>query len=198
MTHDVRSSFATVGDASEAKRVGAAGVHGRTRLVQWFRCWRKPIRHWIGANNAVSPAEVDDLVQEVFVRLLRYSDEVVVKDPQAYLFRIAANVVHEWRTRCRVRMPHDDVWLDELVGESADEPHHDFARAKVSQCLLAALERLPTRQREILLMHVHEDLTYKQIAERRGLTYRTVLRDLTRAYATLRMRLPSPDQFSLE
>lgn len=198
MAHDPRISSATVCNAPDGERAGEPDDNGRTRLVHWFRCWRKPIRHWIGANKAVSSAEVDDLVQEVFMRLMRYSDDVVVKDPQAYLFRIAANVVHEWRTRCRVRMQHDDVWLDDLTGESTDEPHNDFARAKASQCVLAALERLPARQREILLMHVHEDMTYKQIAERRGLTYRIVLRDLTRAYATLRMQLPSPDELAAE
>ena len=129
---------------------------------------------------------------------MRYSDEVVVKDPQAYLFRIAANVVHEWRERCRVRMPHDDIWLDELQGASADEPQNDYARETLSRCVWAAIERLPARQREILLLHVNEGMTYKQIAKRRGLTYRIVLRDLTRAYATLRMQLPSPDQLSAE
>ena len=49
------------------------------------------------------------------------------------------------------------------------------------------------RQREFLLMHVNDGLTYKQIAEQRGLTYRIVLRDLTRAYAALRRHLVAED-----
>ena len=55
------------------------------------------------------------------------------------------------------------------------------------------MDRLPPRQREVLLLHVNEGLTYKQIAQQRGLTYRIVLRDLTRAYSTLRMQLRLED-----
>jgi RNA polymerase sigma factor (sigma-70 family) len=57
----------------------------------------------------------------------------------------------------------------------------------------AAVDRLPPRQREVLLLHVNEGLTYKQIAQQRGLTYRIVLRDLTRAYSTLRIQLRLED-----
>jgi DNA-directed RNA polymerase specialized sigma24 family protein len=45
----------------------------------------------------------------------------------------------------------------------------------------------------VLLLHVNEGLTYKQIADRLGITYRIVLRDLTYAYGALRMRLKADD-----
>jgi RNA polymerase sigma factor (sigma-70 family) len=57
----------------------------------------------------------------------------------------------------------------------------------------AAVDRLPKRQREVLLLRVNEGLTYKQIAERLQVTPRIVLRDLTRAYSQLRMRLDPDD-----
>ena len=52
---------------------------------------------------------------------------------------------------------------------------------------------LPQRQRIVLLLHVNEGMTYKQIASRLGLTYRAVLRDLTRAYSQLRLQLNAED-----
>jgi DNA-directed RNA polymerase specialized sigma24 family protein len=42
-------------------------------------------------------------------------------------------------------------------------------------------------------LYVEDGLTYKQIAERKNLTYRIVLRDLTRAYAALREHLVRQD-----
>src|ERR1041384_2977728 len=87
------------------RRATATSVLGRTRLIDWFKRWRKPIRSWIAANKCVPSGDVDDLTQEVFLRLLRYSDEVLVQNPQGYLFRVASNVVSEWRQRCRVRLP---------------------------------------------------------------------------------------------
>jgi RNA polymerase sigma-70 factor (ECF subfamily) len=90
-------------------------------------------------------------------------------------------------------MPHDDTWLDDLQIAAADEPENAFARDSANQYLRAAVNRLPARQREALLLRVNEGMTYKQIAQARGLTYRIVLRDLTRAYATLRKQLQSRD-----
>jgi RNA polymerase sigma factor (sigma-70 family) len=172
----------------ETPRAGRDG-----RLIEWFGKWRKPIRSWLRNRASVPPGDIDDLAQEVFLRLLRYSDDIAVDNPQGYLFRIAANVANEWRERSRVRKPHDDSWLEELQIESGDEPENAFARSRSNEYVQAAVDRLPPRQREVLLLHVNEGLTYKQIAQQRGLTYRIVLRDLTRAYSTLRMQLRLED-----
>jgi RNA polymerase sigma-70 factor (ECF subfamily) len=163
------------------------------RLIEWFGKWRKPIRSWLRNRASVPPGDIDDLAQEVFLRLLRYSDDIAVDNPQGYLFRIAANVANEWRERSRVRKPHDDSWLEELQIEAGDEPENAFARSRSNEYVQAAVDKLPPRQREVLLLHVNEGLTYKQIAQQRGLTYRIVLRDLTRAYSTLRMQLRLED-----
>ncbi|MDY6946009.1 MAG: RNA polymerase sigma factor [Pseudomonadota bacterium] len=163
------------------------------RLIEWFGKWRKPIRSWLRNRASVPPGDIDDLAQEVFLRLLRYSDDITVDNPQGYLFRIAANVANEWRERSRVRRPHDDSWLEELQIESGEQPENAFSRSRTNEYVQAAVDRLPPRQREVLLLHVNEGLTYKQIAQQRGLTYRIVLRDLTRAYSTLRMQLRLED-----
>lgn len=163
------------------------------RITVWFDRWRKPIRSWFSSRASVPRAEVDDLAQEVFLRLLRYSDDVAVENPQGYLFRIAANVANEWRDRSRVRQPHDRSWLDELQVDPADQPDNAVFQNRVSKHLQNAVNRLPKRQREVLLLHVNEGLTYKEIADRLGVTYRIVLRDLTRAYAALRMQLKAED-----
>lgn len=163
------------------------------RLISWFKRWRKPIRQWLSHRSSVPAADLDDLAQEVFLRLMRYSDEIAVDNPQGYLFRIAANVANEWAERARHRMPHDDSWLEDLQVEFSDEPENAIAREFAHKHLEAAVNRLPRRQREVLLLHVNEGLTYKQIAKLQGLTYRVILRDLTRAYSQLRMQLRLDD-----
>ncbi|MBM0108663.1 RNA polymerase sigma factor [Steroidobacter sp. S1-65] len=169
-------------------------THARNgRVSVWFGRWRKPIRSWFSSRASVPRAEVDDLAQEVFLRLLRYSDDVAVENPQGYLFKIAANVANEWRDRSRVRQPHDRSWLDELQIDPSDQPDNAMFQSRVSNHLQSAVDQLPQRQREVLLLHVNEGLTYKQIADRLGVTYRIVLRDLTRAYASLRMQLKGQD-----
>jgi RNA polymerase sigma factor (sigma-70 family) len=166
-----------------------SAVLARDHLAEWFHKWRKPIRSWLGDRCAVPSGEVDDLAQEVFLRLLRYSDDIAIDNPQGYLFRIAANVANEWRERCRVRKPHDDSWLDELEIEHEFEPENILAHEQLDAHVRAVVDTLPPRQRLILLMHVNDGRTYKEVAQQLGLTYRIVLRDLTQAYSTLRMQL---------
>ena len=159
------------------------------KLTEWFLKWRKPIRGWLRDRAGVPRSEIDDLAQEVFMRLMKYAQDTEVDNVQGYLFRIASNVAAEWRDRARVRYAHDPEWLDGLVGESEDEPQAILEQEFESGHIQAAVDRLPPRQREVLLMHVNEGRTYKQIAADRDLTYRIVLRDLTRAYSTLRSEL---------
>jgi RNA polymerase sigma-70 factor (ECF subfamily) len=168
------------------------------RLVAWFKRWRKPIRQWLSHRSSVPTADLDDLAQEVFLRLLRYSDDVAIDNPQGYLFRIAANVANEWQERARHRKPHDDSWLEDLQVEFSEEPENTIARQVAREYMQEAVNKLPRRQREVLLLHVNEGLTYKQIAERQGLTYRVILRDLTRAYSQLRMQLKQDDLGDME
>jgi RNA polymerase sigma factor (sigma-70 family) len=164
-----------------------------TRIVEWFEAWRRPLCAWLRRRASVPPADIDDLAQEVFLRLLRYSDDTAIENPQGYLFRIAANVANEWRERARVRHPHDHAWLEELQIDANKQPENATRTEDRDRLVQAAVQLLPPRQREILLLHVNDGLTYKQIAAARGLTYRIVLRDLTKAYSSLRLQLNVED-----
>lgn len=156
------------------------------RLTQWFEVWRGAMKRWLSSRSAIQAADLDDVAQEVFLRLLRYSNDAVVEYPQSYLFRIATNVVNEWRERARNSLPHDDVWLADLQIEPEAEPESSVEHDLVNKYVRRAVSLLPPRQRQVLLLHIREDLTYKQIAVKLKLTPRVVRRDIARAYADLR------------
>ena len=195
-----RQSYGESRDSSRAQAEDAKDEHSlpktdnpNNRFAQWFREWRKPVRHWLSRRAAVPAAELDDLAQEVFLRLLRYSEKTAVENPLGYLLRIAGNVASEWRERARIAKPHEQSWLDELLIEPEQEPQNSVSQARTDESVQEAVDRLPRRQRDVLLLRVNEGLTYKQIADRLGLTPRVVLRDLTRAYSQLRMQLDPDD-----
>jgi DNA-directed RNA polymerase specialized sigma24 family protein len=52
--------------------------------------------------------DASDLSQEVYLRLLRVPDATLVRQPRAYLFRIAANVLYEFH----MRQQHESVTFD--------------------------------------------------------------------------------------
>lgn len=160
-----------------------------TRIEQWFKEWRKPVRQWLSRRAAVPAAELDDLSQEVFVRLLRYSERTVVENPLGYLLRIAGNVASEWRERARIARPHDQEWLDDLQIDPEQEPESSVSRVRMHETVQKALSKLPLRQQQVMLLRMNEGLTYKQIAQRLGLSPRVVLRDLANAFTELRLHL---------
>ena len=100
-------------------------------LSDWFRRWRSPLRRFLVAKGATRVADLDDISQEVFLRLLRYDSAEVIEHPQAYLQRIAANVAAEWAVRAHHRSQHDPRWLDALISEgSLEDEHGDQAAAQ--------------------------------------------------------------------
>jgi RNA polymerase sigma-70 factor (ECF subfamily) len=170
------------------------GLGGRNeRITRLFENFSGYIRARLRRRRTLPAADVDDLTQEVFLRLLRYCDETAIKDPAAYLIRMTTNVANEWGERARVRLPHDDATLAELQCDPDEEPENVQARADLNRSVQAALSQLTSRRREVLLLHFEEGLTSKQIAERRGLTHRVVVRDLYRSYRALRLRLKTEE-----
>lgn len=163
---------------------GAAGG-----LTDWFREWQRPLRRFLERRHAGSAADIDDIAQEVFLRLLRYERSELIDCPQAYLFRIAANVSADWAARASRRMPHRSEWLAELVDTLT--PEIELERAGSDEQLRRALEALPPRCREILRLHFGSGIAHKDIASRLGVTRKIVKRDTARAYACLRMSLES-------
>ncbi len=164
----------------------------RSRLAEWFRELGVPLKRFIAARRGAVPMDIDDVAQEVFLRLLRSANGEDISDPRAYLFKIASNVASEWSMRARNRLPHESSWLDELVDDS--NIAKEMERSERHSKLYGALNDLPPRAREILRLRFGEGLAHGAISTRLGVTQRVVKRDMLRAYATLRFILdPTQD-----
>ena len=146
------------------------------------------MRHWLSSQSSVPMTDLDEVAQEVFSRLSRYSDDTLVECPQSFVLRIAANVVDEWQAQT-AEMPTNVVAVS---ADSLDESD-TLARQAIAARLRTAIEKLPPRQQQVLTMHIEQDLSYKQIALTLGLAPRIVRRDLARAYAHLRAGLSTAD-----
>jgi RNA polymerase sigma factor (sigma-70 family) len=156
-------------------------------IADWFRRWRAPLRRFLVGRGAVRVADLDDIAQEVFLRLLRYRTSELLAQPQAYLFKIAANVAAEWAIRARHRFQHEPHWLDSLAAEERVEDA--FESAVVQNEIRRAVDTLTVRERHIIKLHFEAGLTHAQIAERLGISLRVVRRDFERSYSKLRSEL---------
>jgi RNA polymerase sigma factor (sigma-70 family) len=158
-----------------------------SELFDRFRTWRGPLRKVLLSRGSLPASDLDDVGQEVFLRLLRYQNADLIEHPQAYLFKMASNVAGEWAMRAQRRHPHDAQWLAELRATS--QPDRELEQEAARADLHAALERLPARQREVLRLSFGEGLGRADIARQLKVSERVVKRDLLHAYQRLRTEL---------
>ncbi len=128
-----------------------------------------------------SPAEADDVVQEVFLRVLRDPPAALTAaDPhaaRAYLVRMATHVVvSRWRRRRR----ESDRALETLAEPAADAP--DLA---LRRDMSRSFARLTPRERELLWLAYVEGVPHAEIAEALGLARGSIKVLLFRARARL-------------
>lgn len=139
--------------------------------------------------------EADDLVQETYLRLLRAHDcqGDAIANPEAYLFTVALNLAREQAVRRRWSLlPIEE--LENITTLLADEESVEDAaeRAQRRQRLQALLRTLPERTRAVLVMQYRDGLSYKQIAERMGVSPHMVKKHVVRGLSVCRRALADP------
>jgi len=159
----------------------------RDELVgDWYDRWHSLVVRLLSTRLA-DRAEVQDLAQEVFLRLLRVDTIDLVRNPRAYLYRVAVNVAGEWRLRARQRKPHTSEELDELV--SVENLERSLEERQTGDAVRRALSGLPSTWRQVLVLHCRDDMTYEQIADHLGITRRMVKRYVAKGYAEMREQM---------
>jgi len=121
-----------------------------------------------------------DLAQEAFARMVARWRRI--DDPPAYLYRVATNLVRRaWRTRAS-----DRSMIDAVAAASPDEqPGPDAERVSVK----AAVDALPRRLRDVVLLHYYADLSVDAVASAVGRPAGTVKRQLSEARVLLATQL---------
>jgi RNA polymerase sigma factor (sigma-70 family) len=143
-------------------------------------------------------AETEDLTQRVFVRLLGVEDLRTIDHAEAYVFTIAANLVKDrGRTLARSGIqdaPEPDF---ELAGEAMRDLVEDrspervlIGREALSQ-VLATLDELGDKTREIFILFRLENMKQREIAELLGIGQSTVEKHVMKATLHLANRYGS-------
>lgn len=136
----------------------------------------------------VSDSElVEDLVQESYARMLARSDGDPIQQPQAYLFRVAGNLMADIYRRDPTHGQVHSFDVDDIPvrPEQEDAPR----LADLQQQFEQALAELPSRCRDVFIMRRFDDLDTSEVATRMGISHRMVQKYLSRAVAHLHTRL---------
>jgi RNA polymerase sigma-70 factor (ECF subfamily) len=135
-----------------------------------------------------NPAEAEDVVQDVFVRVLQRQRQLGgIVEVRPWLVRIAWNLALDRRRRVRPEQM-DEIFAEGLV--SPDLPADQaLAEAGRIRQVLAAMERLPKKERQALLLSAMDELSSAEIGAILGRSESSVRSLLFRARAHLRERL---------
>jgi RNA polymerase sigma-70 factor (ECF subfamily) len=137
------------------------------------------------------PADAEDAVQETFVRAYRYLASYREQDRfRAWLWRILVNRCRTLAVdRSRRPQPRDLAQYPDLVDPAS--PDADLDRAMLRRELAAALASLPADQREAVLLHLVEGLSYPEISAATGAGVSALKMRVHRACERLRTLLSS-------
>ncbi|MCJ2185114.1 sigma-70 family RNA polymerase sigma factor [Novosphingobium sp. 1949] len=145
----------------------------------------KALRGWF-ARRLSSEADIDDAVQDVWLRTHEHLESGTVENERAYVFTAARSVLTDRARRASVR--------HEQAHESLEEIHHPVEWITPERVILGEeaiamvmhrLENMPEKTRDIFILHRFENMTYREIANAMGLSISAVEKHIMKALLDL-------------
>jgi RNA polymerase sigma factor (sigma-70 family) len=142
------------------------------------------------ARRLRSVADARDVAHEAYVRLLRVKRKDLIRDPQAYLYRIAVNILYEFELKKKA----DAIGLArcaECLTAEADygHPEQDAELLQARKRIEAVLGELTPRCRAVFILYRRDGLSYKEIGARVGISTNMVKKYLVRGLRHCREHL---------
>lgn len=156
----------------------------------------QPLRHALAryfGRRIQDGAEVEDLVQEVFARIVGRNSERPVENLASYVYQTAASVLADRARRRSVRRASAHVAFDaERDGGLDIDPERILCGRQDLDAAIAALLSLPERTRTIFILHRIEGLRSRDVAAQLGISVSAVEKHMMRAIRHLSDKVGGP------
>ena len=151
------------------------------------------LRRFLATRLHRARQDVPDLVQEVYMRLLRVERPDSIRNPEAYLFTIANHVLYQHTLR-KVTA-HEATTLDDV--DPALDPGADPAsQAELQQRLQEvdrALGQLSHKAQAALILYRRDGLSLEEVATHLGVSLAMVKKYLAKAVLHCRQQMPTDE-----
>jgi RNA polymerase sigma-70 factor (ECF subfamily) len=145
------------------------------------------LRRFLSARMRNAAADAQDLMQEIYLRLLRIKDQDAIRNPEAYLFTIASHVLHQHALKSKAqpesRDPLDLVAYRESRSAHDTDPADELHARQRLEAICKGLEAVSPRACATLLMYRCEGLTLEEIGKRLGVSRPMAKKYLLKALA---------------
>jgi RNA polymerase sigma factor (sigma-70 family) len=136
-------------------------------------------------------SDASDLTQEVYLRFLRADRDELIRNPEAYLYTVAVNLLREqsvlerrWANAVDASEPPTDPALVNFR-----TPEEEVDREARMARITTLIEALPPKFQAVLVLQYRDGLTYQEIAAQLGVTIHTVKKYVMQGLALCRKRL---------
>lgn len=157
---------------------------------------RDALARFLRARLGGAP-DVEDLLQDLYLKVSAVSPEIEIRDARAFLYRLASNLLLDRRRSALRGAARDGAWrmTSHVVGAYEDIDDAPSAEAVVASrerlsALIAALETLPRKTATIFRMHKFDGLSYAEVAARLGISRSSVEKHMMDALRILAARAP--------
>lgn len=141
--------------------------------------------------------DVEDLLQDLYLKVSAIEPGHEVRDPRAYLYRLASNLMMDrWRSARRTAA-RDGAWrqVAHRIGVTEDMDDAPSAEAVVASrerlaALMAALPSLPEKTQRVFRMHKFEGVSYADVASTLGISRSSVEKHMMEALRVLTAKVP--------
>ena len=148
------------------------------------------IRRFVGSSETAQ-----EIVQEAFLRTYRQRESVTTL--RAFLFSTARNLAaNEYRHRRTVERSALGDFDDSRVKTEHESPETALLRDERNRLIQEAIDRLPPQCRAAFALRVFHECSYKEVADRLGISAKTVekhiARGLRETHSYLKRRYDAP------
>ena len=158
------------------------------------------------ASTIAPPKEIEDIVQETYIRICEISNEEPINNPRSFMYRIVKNLAldHVKRAESRLSTSLDDNWNDDiqdLIEHVGDDPTFNTVAAKEEfELFCMAVRQLPIQCRRVFVMKKVYGYSQKEIAGALKISESTVEKHISfgikRCYLFMNFQLKSQPEIS--
>jgi RNA polymerase sigma factor (sigma-70 family) len=162
----------------------------RIFVGELYQSHNKRLLRFLAQRIRNATFNASDLAQEVYLRLSRIGRPQTIREPQAYLFRVARNVIFDHQLGLAATQAQEDDYTEseeDLV--AAPDPAAQLEQRQRLELINVLLEGLPPRARAIFLMHRAYGHTLDEMAARFQVSRSQIKKDFAKAVAYLNQHL---------
>ncbi len=164
-----------------------------TAISELSQRYRVPLRRFFEKRlGAAAACDVDDLVQEVFLRLSGSAALQPGQRLEGYIFQTAMNLLRDRQRRMAARAVQSHESYEEGVhggAASTLNPERILRGTQLFEQLIAALYEMPERSRAVFALYHFENLSHAEISRRLGIAVSTIEKHMGRVNAYLLKRI---------